>query len=242
VFGGQDITNGSSRCTANVSVQTATHTYVVTAGHCWLSANDVASQNTGDAAHLLNYDNNKYIGDPIRDPVQAGAVVKCDCEIIGPLTPQSRGTQGYIAKNDSIVTLNSYASHDHDYEPGRLICEDGVSTWLEYSGIVCHRIANRDAREIICLEHNAQGHCTQTYTLEQAITWSMNGTGLLNVQPGDSGAPLYTTSSAGPDYPMLEGVASCGQSTANSVFACFSKARNITDPYPDVTWQGMGPG
>lgn len=238
IFGGQDITDNSDpstsvRCTSNISVQGPKHTFVVTAGHCFMNTDEDVSQNAGDYSHMKNYSLDKSFSSEEGDPTTNGAHIKCDCEIIGPVVPASRGVQSYLNKNNVAVALQTYAGDDSEYRLGRLVCEDGVSAYGVYGTVVCHRINANDVRQ----HETGDG---LSFWLQDAFSWYAIAPGVMGVIAGDSGAPTYSTKGAGAGkLPMLTGIVSGFANTADSAYGVFSKADNIFVPYPNVTWQGL---
>lgn len=108
VTGGQDITDGYERCTANISARSAAGAwYVMTAGHCF-PAGDTASQNNSDS-NLLAYTSSKSIGSVGATPYGPGRSTNCDCEALGPIAASQVSRQAFV-NGEKTYTFNNVAN------------------------------------------------------------------------------------------------------------------------------------
>lgn len=140
VHGGQDITDGNSRCTTNLSMRTARgNRYVMTAGHCFHKGARV-SQNGSNSA-LFYYTASKSIGRAQRTPVHKNATTTCDCEAIGPIS-KSRASSGTLVNHNYVYRFFFVAFSNKYFTGSPAACEDGISEYKKYHQIICGKVDN----------------------------------------------------------------------------------------------------
>ncbi len=179
VIGGEDITDGTQRCTANISANDGKgNWYVMSDGHC-AQTGTTFSQNSGDSTHEFNYDASKSIGKAGHNPVFSGSSTTCDCVAFGPV-PASRDSRQAIVNSENTFTFSYVASQQSRYSGQPQACEDGVSEYDKYRQIICGPVDQTSVSGTA----TAAGH---TYTVRDMF--HVKYAGGTNPIAGDSGAP-----------------------------------------------------
>ncbi len=224
VNGGQDITDGNGRCTANISISSTKFSkgsyFVMTAGHCFHKG-VFASQNGSDA-NLFAYTASKSIGHVAHTPVYNGATTNCDCEALGPISA-SRASSYTVVNHDNLFKFDFYAQSNKYFTHSPRACEDGISEYLKFGHIICGNIDNARVTVGECEVMRVKGRCPKgviSYTVTDMIHVKYDhGADPLD---GDSGAPTG-------NGPTLLGQVTDGRGDS-------SKARNMSDIYHTGRW------
>ncbi len=152
--------------------------YVMTAGHCF-PAGDTASQNNSDS-NLLAYTSSKSIGSVGATPYGPGRSTNCDCEALGPIAASQVSRQAFV-NGEKTYTFNNVANQQGDYKSSPQACEDGVTEYPTYHGIICGKVDNPSVRMTYVIPG---GRYTITDMFHVAY---FSGAHPLN---GDSGGPV----------------------------------------------------
>lgn len=215
VHGGQDITDGSGRCTANISISSSTKGgyFVMTAGHCFTNQ-DRASQN-GSNSSLSAYSRSKSIGHVAHTPVYNGATTSCDCEAVGPISA-SRASNATLVDGNRLFTFDFVAFSNKNFTGSPPACEDGVTEYNKYNQIICGRVDDAHVSQRIAEPPPAP----VAYRVTDMI--HVHYAGGLNPLGGDSGAPTGNGTT-------LLGLVTDGGGDS-------TKAKNMSDIYHSGRW------
>jgi hypothetical protein len=220
VYAGQDITDGSYTCTANISAVNQPPLLVkywaVTAGHCFHNGTSV-SQNAGASYNRVAYSSANKIGAFSGFP-SAGSSINCDCGLIGPLS-SSQISQAALVNSNSLYTFNNIGAASADFSGRPSVCESGAAEYATYGHIICGTL---DAYTGVSYAITELG-VTYTTTDLLYVTYPTSQPPVV----GDSGGPTG-------NGPSLVGLMYALNSDGYHGYS--SKALHLADRFPSQAW------